>query len=51
MGGLAAIIGVGSAVIGLQASAQFDTPAGPSIVCIAALIFVLTQGAAGVRKR
>ncbi len=51
MGLMAAVIGVGAAVAGLQASAQFDTPAGPSIVCVAAVIFVLTQGLAGARGR
>ena len=36
---IAAVIGGVSAVAGLQSAYLFDTPAGPSIVCIAALIF------------
>lgn len=39
----AAAIGGASAVMGLQAAFVFDTPAGPSIVCIAALIFLGTS--------
>ncbi len=45
----AAIIGAVSAVLGLQASALYDTPAGPSIVCVAAAIFALSQGVASLR--
>ncbi|MEO1639323.1 MAG: metal ABC transporter permease [Pseudomonadota bacterium] len=41
-----AIIGVGIGVVaatgGLQAALVFDTPAAPTIVCIAAIVFVLT---------
>ncbi len=47
---LAAAIGALSAVLGLQVSILYDTPAGPSIVCIAAFIFALTQGVAGFRQ-
>ena len=36
---IAAIIGTVSAVGGLQGAYIFDTPAGPSIVCVAALLF------------
>ncbi|HKL45152.1 MAG TPA: metal ABC transporter permease [Roseovarius sp.] len=36
----AAGIGAASAVIGLQAALLLDTPAGPSIVCVAALVFL-----------
>lgn len=39
----AAVIGAASAVIGLRAAYVFDTPAGPSIVCVAALIFAGTS--------
>ncbi|MEM7471773.1 MAG: metal ABC transporter permease [Pseudomonadota bacterium] len=46
----AALIGAGSAVFGLQASAQFDTPAGPSIVCGAVLVFAVTQVLSGLRR-
>ncbi len=35
----AAMIGAVSAVAGLQGAYVFDTPAGPSIVCVAAIIF------------
>ena len=41
MGVFAALIGVTSALVGLWASYTFDTPTGPSIVCVAALCFVL----------
>ncbi len=37
----AAIVGVISAVVGVQASLVFDTPTGPSIVCVATVLFVL----------
>lgn len=36
---IAAAIGVLSAVAGLRGALAFDTPAGPSIVCVAALVF------------
>jgi len=36
---VAACIGSVSALVGLRAAYVFDTPAGPSIVCVAALIF------------
>ena len=41
MAGIAAAIGAISAVAGLQGAYVFDTPAGPSIVCVAATLFVL----------
>ena len=41
MGVFAALIGITSALAGLWASYTFDTPTGPSIVCVAALCFVL----------
>ena len=43
MAGIAALIGAASAVIGLRAALVFDTPAGPSMVCVAAIAFVLTS--------
>lgn len=36
---IAAIIGAISAIAGLQGAYVFDTPAGPSIVCVAAILF------------
>ncbi len=36
---IAAVIGAVSAVAGLQGAYIFDTPAGPSIVCVAAVLF------------
>ncbi|MEO1154767.1 MAG: metal ABC transporter permease [Pseudomonadota bacterium] len=36
---IAAVIGAVSAVAGLRAAYVFDTPAGPSIVCVAAALF------------
>jgi zinc transport system permease protein len=47
---VAAGIGVLSAVAGLRGALAFDTPAGPSIVCAAALTFVVTGLAAGLRR-
>ena len=41
MAGIAAAIGAISAVAGLRGAYIFDTPAGPSIVCVAAMIFAL----------
>ncbi|MCY4179538.1 MAG: metal ABC transporter permease [Litoreibacter sp.] len=46
----AALIGAFSAVAGLQGAYVFDTPAGPSIVCVAAICFVLFD-VLGLRKR
>ena len=40
---VAAAIGGFSAVLGLRAAYVLDTPAGPSIVCVAAVIFALTS--------
>ena len=40
---IAGLIGVVSAIIGLRAAYVFDTPAGTSIVCIAALTFLVTS--------
>ena len=38
----ASLIGMLSAILGLNASYVFDTPTGPSIVCVASLIFIIT---------
>ena len=38
----ASVIGMLSAILGLNASYVFDTPTGPSIVCVASLIFIIT---------
>ncbi len=38
---IAAIIGGASAIVGLQSAYLFDTPAGPSIVCVAAILFAV----------
>ncbi len=48
---IAAAIGGLSAVVGLRAAYMFDTPAGPSIVCVAAIIFALTSAWGGFRKK
>jgi len=42
MAAFASVIGMLSAVLGLNASYVFDTPTGPSIVCVASLIFIIT---------
>ena len=47
---IAALIGSGSAIIGLRAAAVFDTPAGPTIVCIAALSFAAASMFGGVKR-
>lgn len=52
MAGIAACIGAFSAVAGLRAAYVFDTPAGPSIVCVAAIIFAAMNVVGGrVRRR
>lgn len=47
----AAVIGAVSAIVGVQASLVFDTPTGPSIVCVAAALFVLGNLAGGLVRR
>ncbi|WP_371037117.1 MULTISPECIES: metal ABC transporter permease [unclassified Rhodosalinus] len=42
MAAIAALIGVAAALGGLQASFAFDTPTGPTIVTVAALIFAVS---------
>jgi len=49
MAALAVVIGALSAVGGVAASAIVDTPAGPSFVVAAALVFVLSLGVAAAR--
>jgi zinc transport system permease protein len=44
-------IGVTAALGGLWAAFLFDTPTGPTMVCVAAALFVLTTGAARLRRR
>ncbi|AKS46691.1 zinc transport system permease protein [Octadecabacter temperatus] len=39
----AGLIGMTSVIVGLRAAFVFDTPAGPSIVCVAALSFVMSS--------
>lgn len=46
---IAALIGGGSAIAGLRAAYLLDTPAGPSIVCCAALCFLVTSLLRGLR--
>jgi zinc transport system permease protein len=45
----AGLIGMLSVIVGLRAALVFDTPAGPSIVCVAALTFVMSSFVKGVR--
>lgn len=40
---MAGLIGTVSALLGLRAAFVFDTPAGPTIVCVAALCFLATS--------
>ena len=40
MGFFAALIGASSALFGINAAYIFDTPTGPSIVCVASLFFI-----------
>ncbi|MFB2532597.1 iron chelate uptake ABC transporter family permease subunit [Paracoccus sp. p4-l81] len=47
----ATLIGMGSVAAGLWASLRLDTPAGPSIVAAAALVFGVTATAAALRPR
>ena len=48
---IAAVIAAASALGGLRASFQLDTPTGPSIVCTAALIFAATTTVCGLWRR
>ena len=46
----AAILGAISALLGLRVSFQYDTPAGPTIVCVAAIIFLASTIAGQLKK-
>lgn len=46
---VAALIGMVSAVLGLRVSFLWDTPSGPTIVCVAAVIFISTNLGARLR--
>ena len=46
----AAGIGAASAILGLRAAYVLDTPAGPSIVCVAAIAFGLTSVARAIQQ-
>lgn len=46
----AAVIGSLSAIAGLYGAYLFDTPAGPSIVCVAAIVFAITTATGVIRK-
>ncbi|SFQ61154.1 zinc transport system permease protein [Roseivivax halotolerans] len=50
MGIMAALVGMTSAWIGLRASYEFDTPTGPTIVCVTALLFILSNIASRIRQ-
>lgn len=50
MAGLAILLGAGAALGGLRLSYLYDTPAGPTIVCVLALGFVLTNLAATMSR-
>ena len=45
----AGVIGMLSAFVGLRAAFVFDTPAGPSIVCVAAVAFLVSSMLKGLR--
>lgn len=47
---IAAGIGGASALLGLRSAYMFDTPAGPSIVCVATVIFLITSGYRALRS-
>jgi zinc transport system permease protein len=47
---IAGLIGTLSAVVGLRAAYVFDTPAGPSIVCVAAITFLFSSVLKGVQS-
>jgi zinc transport system permease protein len=42
MGVVASVIGVSSAILGLNSAYIFDTPTGPSIVCVASIFFIVS---------
>jgi len=51
MAALAALVGVVSVVGGIEASLAWDTPAGPSIVTTATVLFVVSLPLSGVLWR
>ena len=46
-----AVIGSVSALVGLRAAYIFDTPAGPSIVCLALVLFIISSLVGSIRAR
>ncbi len=50
MAACAALIGAASALGGLGAAFAWDTPTGPTIVCVAAAAFVVTSAARGLSR-
>ncbi|WP_298494776.1 metal ABC transporter permease [uncultured Maritimibacter sp.] len=48
---LAAGIGAGAVISGVRASYHFDTPTGPTIVCVTALLFVTSISLTGLARR
>ncbi|MCY4151073.1 MAG: metal ABC transporter permease [Aestuariivita sp.] len=50
MAALAVLFGVVSAIAGLRVSFFYDTPSGPTIVCLLALIFTLTNIGRSLRR-
>ncbi|SHI47130.1 zinc transport system permease protein [Palleronia salina] len=50
MGVLAAMVGMASAWVGLRASYMLDTPTGPTIVCVAAVLFSLSTVVSSLRR-
>lgn len=51
MGLFAAFLGIGAAIGGLIISYEYDTPTGPSIVCVAAVLFALSSLGSALRNR
>ena len=49
--GLGAMLGALAVLAGLWLSLEADTPAGPSVVAGACVLFVLCHGAAALRRR
>jgi zinc transport system permease protein len=47
----ASLTGMLSAITGLRAAYVLDTPAGPSIVCVAAITFLATSVLKGLRRQ
>ncbi len=51
MAGLAVVIAGGSVIGGIEASYHLDTPTGPTIVCVVAILFILSVSTAGLTGR